>query len=74
MVRSGPGDVETEAGGSVPGGRWGVWPWRAATRRSIHASCSRVKGGVSSVVGTVGDGWEVISLGSGSPVSPRNRS
>ena len=24
MVRSGPGNVETEAGGSVPGGRWGV--------------------------------------------------
>ena len=25
VVRSGPGDVETEAGGSVSGGQWYVW-------------------------------------------------
>ena len=56
MVRSSSDDVETEAGGSVPGGQWAVWPWRATMRQSIHASCSGVKGGISSIVGTVGNG------------------
>ena len=56
VVRSGPGDVETAAEGSVPVGRWGAWAWRAVTSRSIHASCFGVKGGVSSAVGAVNNG------------------
>ena len=55
MVKSGPGDVDTAAKGSVPVGQWGAWVWHATTRWSIHASCSGVKVGVSSVMGTVSD-------------------